>query len=167
MRLGSWWRGLICRGWMLNKKFGLMGIKEAKIDKINEIAKVELGSGYHKRKFDPVPMLKKVFRDKNEKIFVYIKKRKVIVYVGLRFEKKIGVITLLAVLKSYQKKGIGKKLVKKAISLFKKNKVRKIILDVRNNNVGALVLYLKSGFIAKQIKEKKEATKLRMEKKLK
>ncbi len=48
----------------------IMKIEKAKPDDINDISKVELGSGYPKnRTFNPIPMLKQIFNDKKDNIF--------------------------------------------------------------------------------------------------
>ena len=143
-----------------------MRVKKAGIEDINKIAKVELGSGYHKKKFNPFPMLRKIFKDKKEEIFVAVKSGEIIGYIGLRIENRICEIALLGVLKKYQKKGVGKKLIKYILKICQENRLNKIILEVRNDNFKALALYLKYGFIVIGIRRIKGIIKLKMQKKL-
>ncbi len=144
-----------------------MKIRKTDAKEINEIVKVELGSGYHKvGSFDPMPMLKEIFQDKKEKIFVATEKNKIIGYIGIRQEKQICELTLLAVLKEYQGKGIGKRLFEYALRIAKRNKSKKIILEVREGNLKAINLYRKQGFVVIGNRKVKKITKLKMEKEI-
>ncbi|MGV8151981.1 MAG: GNAT family N-acetyltransferase [Candidatus Nanoarchaeia archaeon] len=147
-----------------------MKIRKAKPSDAKNITKVELSSGYHKKKFNALPMIQDLFKDKYENIFVLEKKSKIIGYITLRNKNKTGEIGLLAVKKKFQGKGYGKLLVKHALNYSKKIKIKNIFLDVRKNNIKAIRLYKKFDF--KKIKEyskvinKKIIKKIKMEKKL-
>lgn len=145
------------------------GIKvgKASIKDIDKIAKVELGGGYHKnKKFNPLPMLKEIFQDKKEEIFIAKENNKIVGYIAIRKERHIYDLTLLAVLKRYQRKGIGRILIKHMLKSAKKNKIKKITLEVRNDNQKALSLYLQYEFIVVGIQKKKNMLKLKMRKTL-
>jgi ribosomal protein S18 acetylase RimI-like enzyme len=58
-----------------------------------------------------------------------------------------GRIDYLAVSKRYQRKGVASVLLKKVVSIAKGRKLKKIYLEMRNDNIPALRLYLKNGFI--------------------
>ena len=143
-----------------------MKIKKANLEDINKISKVELGSGYHKnRRFNPLPMLKRIFNDKKESIFIIKEKDKIIAYITLREDKNIGEVGLFAVLKKHQGRGIGRKLLRYILQIAKKDKLKKLVLEVRNDNLKALNLYLKYGFVVTGIRKIKnfKVTKLKME----
>jgi len=134
---------------------------------IKDIAKIELGSGYHKNnRFNPLPMLKKIFKDKKEKILLAKENDKITGYIAVRIERKICEIALLAVLKRYQKRGIGKSLLKHILKIAKQKKANKVILEVRKNNKKALRLYHKYGFKVMGTRKIKNIIKFKMEKRL-
>ena len=141
-------------------------IREAKKEEIDNISKIELGSGYHKREFNPIPMLEKIFYDKKEHIFVFIEKDKIKGYIAVRIEKEFCEISLLAILKKYQKKGIAKKLIEYVLRFSKRKNIKEVVLEVRNDNIKALFLYLKYGFFIVGIKKFKGIVKLKMKKQL-
>ncbi|MEN4018305.1 MAG: ribosomal protein S18-alanine N-acetyltransferase [Methanobacterium sp.] len=68
----------------------------------------------------------------------------------IRYEDE-GHIISLAVDKKYRKKGVGKKLVDHAITIFKKCNVKEIKLEVRIGNRDARKFYRKIGFEEKEI----------------
>jgi [ribosomal protein S18]-alanine N-acetyltransferase len=71
----------------------------------------------------------------------------------IRFEDE-GHIISLAVDKKYQRKGVGSKLVKTAMKIFKKYNIHKVKLEVRVKNQGARKFYLNMGFSEKENLEK-------------
>jgi len=143
-----------------------MNIRKAKKEDIEDLTKVEMSSGYHKRKFDFEPYLRELFKN-NTEIFCAEEKNLIVGYVTLSGKGEIG---FLAVSKKFHGKGIAGLLIKKVISSAKKKKIKKLSLDVRNDNFSAIRLYLKNSFmITKSYKKKtegKEILKLRMEKSL-
>jgi [ribosomal protein S18]-alanine N-acetyltransferase len=143
-----------------------MKIKEASENDMEDLCEIEMSSGYHKENFDFKPFLKKLFYE-NAKIF-YIKEN--CNFVGYVTLSKCGEISFLAVSKKFQRRGKGDILLRKVISYAKKRKLKKLFLDVRNNNLPAIRLYLKKGFMVTKLYKKKidnkEITKLRLEKSL-
>ena len=146
-----------------------MIIRKAKQSDIEEIAHVEIASGYHKKRFYASPMIKKLFKDKYENVFVLEDKTKILGYITLKNKNKIGELGLLAVTKTAQKKGFGLRLIKFILKYAKKIGCNKIFLDVRKDNYKAISLYKKLGFKVVRINKKKINNKiylkLRMEKK--
>ncbi|MEK6875526.1 MAG: GNAT family N-acetyltransferase [Nanoarchaeota archaeon] len=141
-----------------------MRIEKAKSSDITNISKVELGSGYHKnRRFNPLPMLKRIFNDKKDNIFIIKEKGKIIAYITLREDKNIGEVGLFAVLKKQQERGIGRRLLKYILQIAKKDKLKKLVLEVRNDNLKALNLYSKYGFVVIGTRKVKNIIKLKME----
>ncbi len=148
-----------------------MRIRKANQSDIEEIVHVEISSGYHMKKFDALPMIKKLFKDKYENVFVFEDKKKILGYITLKKKDKIGELGLLAVTKTAQKKGFGLRLVKSVLKHAKKIKCKKIFLDVKKDNHKAVSLYKKLGFkVIKNYKKKinnQIILKLMMEKNLK
>lgn len=143
-----------------------MKIRKAKEEDLKELCKIEMSSGYHKKKFSFEPYLQELFKQKTE-IFYSEEKEKITGYITL---SKNGEIGFLAVSKKFQGKGIANMLLKKIISSAKQKKLKKLFLDVRNDNFSAIRLYLKNGFMITKLYKKKidnnEITKLRLEKQL-
>ncbi len=148
-----------------------MRIRKANQSDIEEIAHVEISSGYHKKKFNALPMIKKLFKDKYENVFVFEDKKRILGYITLKEKNKIGELGLLVVTKTAQKKRFGLRLVKSVLKYAKKIKCKKIFLDVRKDNYKAISLYNKVGFkVIKTYKKKinnKIILKTKMEKNLK
>lgn len=110
---------------------------------IENLAKIEMSSGYHKKPFKFEPYLREIFQ-KNADVFCAKEGAFSIGYITLNPK---GRIDYLAVSKKYQRKGVASVLLKKVISIAKGWKLKKIYLEVRNDNIPALSLYLKNGFI--------------------
>lgn len=142
-------------------------IRKAQRKDFEGLVKVELGSGYHKTKFNPRPMFDKIFLEKKEILFVCEVGGKIVGYIGVNFHDEECEVVLLAILEKYQRRGFAKKLILKVIKECRKNNIKKIVLDVRNDNLKALYLYLNYGFIVEDIQRKAKLTKLRMIKILK
>jgi [ribosomal protein S18]-alanine N-acetyltransferase len=107
------------------------------------------------------------FQDKNEKdIIKYSKSSRKIFYVAKSHERVVGyciyylkpvissggfkkqaVICSIAIDRNFRGKGIGKKLLKESIKEMRLNKISSIILYVSKNNVPAIRLYEKMGFL--------------------
>jgi len=64
-------------------------------------------------------------------------------------ETKTGFITSVIIDKEYHKNGIGSELIKNAINYAKEKGFKKITLEVFSNNVLAIKLYSKNGFVKK------------------
>lgn len=63
-------------------------------------------------------------------------------------EKRIAYITSVSVLKAYTGKGIAAKLIKQCIEHAQVTEMRQISLEVARDNVPAINLYEKNGFVA-------------------
>lgn len=61
-------------------------------------------------------------------------------------DEKEGIISLVGIDKSYQGLGIGKKLINYVLSSFYDNKVKVVYVGTQIDNIGALNLYISSGF---------------------
>jgi len=141
-------------------------IRKAKKEDMAKLVKVEMSSGYHKRKFEFEPYLQDLLK-KNTEIFCAEEKNRIVAYITL---SENGEICFLAVSKKSQCKGIANLLIKRVIFSAKKKKMKKIFLEVRNDNFSAIRLYLKNSFIVIASKKKKieggKIIKLRMEKEI-
>lgn len=129
---------------------------------IDQIANVEMSSGYHKKKFDFKPTVEQLFKEKTE-VIVAKEKKSIIGYITLSAN---GEIAFLAVSKKHQGKGVANKLIMKVISKAKTKKIKKLFLDVKEDNFSAIKLYSKYGFKVSSVNKKKingaEMRKLRM-----
>lgn len=140
----------------------MVRISFAERSDVSKIEKVEMSSGYHKKKFDFRPYLEELFEGEH---FVFCAKEgeKIVGYISL---SQNGEIDYLAVGKKFQGRGFGDKLLKKAISFAKKERIKELVLDVKEENKPAINLYTKNGFeIVKKYKKKvdgKEIRKVRM-----
>lgn len=143
-----------------------MKIRRAKKEDVKEIIKVEKGSGYHKKKFNAEAFVKKLFEDKNEIIYVAEKEKKIIGYRSFNKRNKLADSGQLAIVKKYQRRGIGTKLLKKSLIDAKKMGCNKMVIYVRNTNFAGIGLYNKFNFEVIGIIKQNKKLKLKMEKKL-
>ena len=139
-------------------------IRKARKEDLKDISQVEMSSGYHKKKFNFIPIITKLFKDKNESIFVLLKNNKIIGYVDLRIKNKVGEINFLSITREEQGKRFGLRLMVFILKYAKENKCKKVILQVRNDNNKAISLYNKLDF--KSIESIKRS-KIKMENLLK
>ncbi len=125
----------------------------------HELDKKNLGDKKLKRgsikniKENESKILKGDLKNNSTTIFIAIEKSKIVGFITLslleknaNIKSKRGEINDLFILEDYRKKGIGKMLIKKAISFFKSQKVKLILLNVDSNNFSALKFYEKIGF---------------------
>jgi len=117
-----------------------MKIRKAKEKDIKELCKIEMSSGYHKKKFNFESYLQELFK-KNTEFFCSEEKENLNGYITL---SKNGEIGFLAVSRKFQGKGIANMLLKKVISSAKQKKIKKLFLDVKNDNLSAIRLYVTS-----------------------
>ncbi len=143
-----------------------MRIRRAKINDIENIARVELDSGYHKKKFDAISFVKKLFENNNEIIYVSELNKKIIGYRSFNKKNKLADSGQLSVIRKYQGKGIGTKLLKRSLMDAKKLGCNKMIIYVRNTNFAGIGLYNKFNFEVVEIIKQNNKLKLKMEKKL-
>lgn len=105
---------------------------------VNEQSRKELGR-----------QVKEIFKSPDQMIFVAQKDEEIIGYVVARFSPGLctsGRINEILVTKSERGKGIGTKLVERALSLLKKKGVKRVKLWVYKKNKKALTLYERLGF---------------------
>lgn len=77
-------------------------------------------------------------------------KRAIFEYILInKFGPDLGYILALAVDKKYQRKGIGKRLFKRLISILKKQNIDRLYVDTLKDNKNALNFYLAMGFTKK------------------
>lgn len=104
------------------------------------------------------PILKEYFHsytlteDPFEKIAIYTDKSIIgIISYSIIYER--GEINYLITLSEYRNQGIGGKLIEYAIQDIKNNKCKSISLEVKEENIEAIKLYLKYGFKIKANRE--------------
>lgn len=78
---------------------------------------------------------------------------KIVGYIGSWFLGDLIHITTVAVDPQYRRKGIGEMLLNFIIEMGKKEKVKKVVLEVRVSNIIAQKLYEKLGFKIEKIKK--------------
>ena len=100
------------------------------------------------------------------KLFNFIEKKLVVGYIAILEENKEIEISLLAVLKKYQRKGIGRKLLEYVLKLARKKKFKQVILEVRKNNSKAINLYQKYNFVVVKSRKINKIVKLKMKKEI-
>ena len=84
---------------------------------------------------------------KNQRVIVAEKEENVIGYVIFNQILDEAEIYKIVVLKEFRKKQIAFKIIEFLLNELKKNNVKKIFLEVRKNNIPAINLYKKYGFI--------------------
>lgn len=84
---------------------------------------------------------------KNQRVIVAEKEENVIGYVIFNQILDEAEIYKIVVLKELRKKQIAFKIIEFLLNELKKNNVKKIFLEVRKNNIPAIDLYNKCGFI--------------------
>ena len=85
--------------------------------------------------------------------FVWEENRQICGYVGLILPDD-GEIALIAVDEKFRRKGIGEKLLVKAMQTAKEKGAQNVFLEVRTSNLSAQGLYKKVGFIPIAIRKK-------------
>ena len=125
-----------------------MQIQRATEKDIKKIVHVEMHSGYtHPSNFNPLKNTIALLKDKRKVIFIAKEKEKVVGYISLREDKNnMGDIGFLAVLREYQRKGIGAKLLEYVEAHARKNRYKELALVVRDTNQQAINLYHKHNF---------------------
>ena len=117
-------------------------IKEVEFDDLNLINKLENNFSF---------VLKSVLNDINNNPFshyiVYLEDNMIIGYINYYLIYDRGEIANFNVLEKYQNRGIGSKLLDYLVNLLEKKDVLSITLEVCVNNIKAIKLYEKKGFI--------------------
>ncbi len=144
-----------------------MKLRKAKLEDSEKVAKIEYDSGYRWRENDENREARRILKSKYSKTYILEDKKKEVAYFTIAFKKKICYINFFSVIKPHQRKGLASKLIKRIISMARKNKSKKIELTVWVKNFAAIGLYNKAGFYVTGIKRKyypNKDDKLRMEK---
>jgi len=92
----------------------------------------------------------------NSTIIFFRKKEKIIGFIAFYDNNRTlgyAFISLICVLKEYQGKGIGERLMNKCISYVKNKNFKSIKLEVDNKNINGLSFYSKLGFNVEEIKQ--------------
>ncbi len=76
--------------------------------------------------------------------------RRIVGYIGLRTEDHTGKVTFLAVLPEYQRRGFGEAIMRWALAWFRQQGMRRAWLNTHADNVPAIALYRKLGFVLGQ-----------------
>ena len=114
-------------------------IKEVTKDKVNNILKK-----YFKTY--------KIDNDPFEKIITYVDKNIIgIISYSIIYER--AEINYIVVVEEERCKKIGSKLLEYALEDIKKNNCQNVTLEVEENNISAINLYLKYGFVKKGIRQ--------------
>ena len=132
-----------------------MEIVQATISNAKDIANIEYNSGYYWSKYSldkEIKLAKLLLSEGKEKVFLEKENSEFVGYISIRIENNIGEIGM-SVLKNYQGKGIGSKLTSYIIDFARSNNCKKIKLAVWENNIKAINLYKKFGFIIKSEKK--------------
>jgi ribosomal protein S18 acetylase RimI-like enzyme len=95
---------------------------------------------------DPVEDIRKKLDFQPELFFVALLGDELIGSVMVGYEGHRGWLNYLAVLPEYQKRGYGRKLVKKAVDELRKLGCQKVNLQVRRSNISAAEFYRHIGF---------------------
>ncbi len=100
--------------------------------------------------FNLDPYSKEQIRDEltqTNRIYLgYYKNNKLVAFVGVSVTIDFCDIIKIGVLSEYRKLGIAKELVTELIKILTSLGVKKILLEVREKNVGAILFYKKMGF---------------------
>lgn len=119
-------------------------LKDVKKNNIDEIYSISLenflNESWSEKSF--VNEIKK----KGSNIFIAKHNNKIIGFLASSFCFDIN-INLFAVKKEYQSKGVGYLLFNYLVKYYKKNKIYKIILEVREQNYSAINFYKRNGFL--------------------
>ncbi|PIN89932.1 hypothetical protein COU60_02460 [Candidatus Pacearchaeota archaeon CG10_big_fil_rev_8_21_14_0_10_34_76] len=148
-----------------------MKLRKATIKDADEISEIEWESGYrwNKNKKDCGILVNKIFSKWKDEVYIIENNKIGIGYIALSHENKETELDNMAVRKGFQGKGYSKLLIKKVISLAKKNSSKGILLNVWSRNFKAISLYNQTGFYVIDIKKnhyKNGDNKLRMRKDL-
>ncbi len=118
-------------------------IRRFKEDDILKIVELENSTLNTSLGFD---MLKSSLENEMAYFFVLEENEKILGYISTMFDGEIVEILNFCVDKSYQHKGLGSKILAYIDNYFYSLKAKSMILEVRNNNIGAIKIYEKFGF---------------------
>lgn len=86
--------------------------------------------------------------DKRNKIFVAVDKKKIIGSVRINvYDLDLAELRQISVTKKYRGKGIGTKLIKKAIDYLKRKKIRKVVARAKSNDKIGMKFLINNDFV--------------------
>jgi ribosomal-protein-alanine N-acetyltransferase len=131
-----------------------MRFRKATFKDIEKIANIEHNSGYKWGQGREAELKDAKTAIKIFETYLLENKKKTIAYFALKFKKKICYIGFFAVIRSYQRKGLASKMMRKIINLARVKKCHMLRLDVWAKNFPAIGLYNKFRFYVVGIKRK-------------
>ncbi|MCH8945869.1 MAG: GNAT family N-acetyltransferase [Nanoarchaeota archaeon] len=132
-----------------------MKIVQATLSNAKDIASIVYNDGYFWSRYsfdEEIKFATLLLREGKEKVFLAKEKNKFVGYISIKIKNNIGELGM-SVLKDCQGKGIGSKLTSYIIDFAKKKDCKKIKLKVWENNIKAINLYKKFGFVIKSEKK--------------
>ncbi len=120
-----------------------MNVRDFKLSDLNEVLRIEFQvfpDPY------PVDILINLY-ERGSGFLVAEVSNHIVGYIIFWIREGVGHIIVIAVDKKFQSMGIGSLLIDNAISIYKRNKVKKVVLEVRKSNTRAVKFYLRKGFI--------------------
>lgn len=118
-------------------------IRKMELEDINKVAELE-------KNIFSMPWSEKSFRDtltSQDTIYlVEVFEEEIVGYCGIWISFDTADLCNMAVAPSQRRKGIAKRLLQEIFSLAEKRQVERILLEVRESNLGAIALYRESGF---------------------
>ncbi len=121
----------------------MMIIRDFKLSDINDVLRIE-----HQVFPDPYPVDIIVnLHDCGAGFLVAEISDHIVGYIIFWVREGVGHIIIIAVEKDFQNMHIGSQLIDKAISIYKRNKIYTVVLEVRKSNENAINIYKKKGFV--------------------
>lgn len=104
--------------------------------------------------FDENYVIEKIKKPENE-IFVAKEKDEIIGSIRVRMKNpRLAVLRQISVKKKHRNKGVGTKLIKKAISFLKRKKVDKVIARSDADNRKGMIFLIENGFVPESVMRK-------------
>ena len=132
-----------------------MKIVKAVLDNSKDIANIEFNSGYQWSRYSlekEIKLAKRLLDNGQEDVFLAKENKGFVGYVQIRIENKLGEIGM-SVLKDFQGKGIGSKLMSFIIGYAKDNGCKKLKGELWEGNHKSINLNKKFGFVVKSEKK--------------
>lgn len=113
--------------------------------------------------FKALQLAEGMFSDANNSVFIAKDaddEGRIVGYIEISLKDIDAQIGFLAVSKDHRRLGIGKQLVEKAIDFAEDEECEKIVLEVKADNVTAIIFCSKLGFVAVKTYEKQSGGKI-------
>lgn len=118
-------------------------IRKMEFEDINKVAELE-------KNIFSMPWSEKSFQDSfasQDTIYlVEVLEEEIVGYCGIWISFDTADLCNMAVAPSQRRKGIAKRLIQEIFSLAEERQIERILLEVRESNLGAIALYQKNGF---------------------